>query len=206
MGVMSRTTEDGGRRLLQRLVRPHARRFAYRADSSVGGYRVVGDGEDDRPWEAPGAVRRDCEPHRGAALYALGLVALVLGFLSGCLLVTAPVALALGVVVRVLARRDMRSIQAGLTDPAGEPALRRASVLSAGAVLASAPALVVMGMIAADRAWLVTIGDDKQLAAWACHFLWAVSLFIITLIVSGSKARGRQTETALGTKTGRKTR
>jgi hypothetical protein len=27
---------------------------------------------DDRPWDRPGAVRRDCEPHRGPALRLLG--------------------------------------------------------------------------------------------------------------------------------------
>ena len=27
--------------------------------------------DDDRPWERPGAVRRDCEPHRGEMLLLL---------------------------------------------------------------------------------------------------------------------------------------
>jgi hypothetical protein len=35
------------------------------------------DTADPRPWEQPGAVRRDCEPHRGRLLAALGRAALV---------------------------------------------------------------------------------------------------------------------------------
>jgi hypothetical protein len=28
--------------------------------------------DDERPWEEPGAVRRDCEPHRSGLLVGLG--------------------------------------------------------------------------------------------------------------------------------------
>jgi hypothetical protein len=34
------------------------------------------DAGDVRPWEQPGAVRRDCEPHRGPALLLLARVGL----------------------------------------------------------------------------------------------------------------------------------
>jgi hypothetical protein len=37
--------------------------------------------DDRRPWEQPGAVRRDCEPHRGRLL--LGLSLLPLGLYAG---------------------------------------------------------------------------------------------------------------------------
>lgn len=38
--------------------------------------------DDPRPWEQPGAVRRDCEPHRAPALLLLGRVAASVGGLS----------------------------------------------------------------------------------------------------------------------------
>jgi hypothetical protein len=35
------------------------------------------DPDDPRPWEQPGAVRRDVEPHRGRPLLVFGSVALL---------------------------------------------------------------------------------------------------------------------------------
>src|SRR5690349_19276075 len=60
--------------------------------------------EDDRPWEQGGAQRRDVEPHRGGVLEGLG--------------VTSP----LGVAVWVLARRDLRKMDAGTMDQGGRRA------------------------------------------------------------------------------------
>src|SRR5262249_52777979 len=77
---------------------------------------------DGRPWGRPGAVQRDCEPHRGAVLLALGRVR-VLGFLSLAGGVAAPAALAVGVVALVLCARDEREMAAGRRDPAGEEPL-----------------------------------------------------------------------------------
>ena len=56
---------------------------------------------DDRPWERPGAVRRDREPHRGELLKGPGVVSLVSGILSLCLLLPCLMALPLGVGVWV---------------------------------------------------------------------------------------------------------
>jgi hypothetical protein len=42
-------------------------------------------GDEVRPWEQPGAVRRDCSPHRAGLLRALGTAARVCGLLSLCL-------------------------------------------------------------------------------------------------------------------------
>ena len=83
--------------------------------------------------EAPFWVRRDCEPHRGATLQALGVASLLLSLL------TAPaaaltwasalrmpaggafglVALGLGVAAWVMADRDLAKMDEGLMDPAG---------------------------------------------------------------------------------------
>ena len=58
--------------------------------------------EANRPWEEPGAVRRDAEPDRGL----LGLVALVLGLAPVCGVV-------LGAVVLCLANSNIRKMRAG---------------------------------------------------------------------------------------------
>ena len=42
---------------------------------------------DDRPWERPGAVRRDCEPHRGRLLLVPATLGVACGWLSCCLVV-----------------------------------------------------------------------------------------------------------------------
>jgi hypothetical protein len=75
--------------------------------------------EDDRPWEQPGAVRRDVEPHRGGLLLLLGTVSLVCGFLTPGLVVPGVVGLPLSVVVLVLGYRDLGRMGQGVLDPAG---------------------------------------------------------------------------------------
>ncbi len=77
----------------------------------------LGD-EDDRPWERPARipVRRDCEPHRGNVVLALGIVSL-------CLLVCWPlsvVALPLGITAWVMGARDLEKMRKGLMDPSGQ--------------------------------------------------------------------------------------
>ena len=74
---------------------------------------------DDRPWERPGAVRRDCAPHRGGLLLALGDASLPLGALSLVLRFLAVTGLCLGAAVWALASRDLRRMQARLMDPGG---------------------------------------------------------------------------------------
>jgi hypothetical protein len=86
--------------------------------------------DDDRPWERFGALRRDCAPHRGPHLRALGLVALVLGFLAICcpplsLLALLP-AVGLGLTASVLAGRDLRAMEEGRMDSGGLRATIRA--------------------------------------------------------------------------------
>ena len=77
------------------------------------------DDEDDPPSEQSGAVRRDCESHRGPLLKALGAVTVVLGLLSFVLLVPGLFGLILYGVVVMLAQRDLAKMSAGLMDPAG---------------------------------------------------------------------------------------
>ncbi|HEV3260508.1 MAG TPA: hypothetical protein VG013_26875 [Gemmataceae bacterium] len=77
------------------------------------------DAADDRPWEQPGCVRRDCQPHRAALLLFLGRVTLGCGILSFVLLFPSLVGLALSIAVGVMARKDLHAIHAGSMDPEG---------------------------------------------------------------------------------------
>jgi hypothetical protein len=81
---------------------------------------------DPRPWDQPGAVRRDVAPHRGNVLVLLAEVALAVGASSFCLVWTGPVAVVLGWVVHGLARRDLGKRWAGAVDPRGRAQALRA--------------------------------------------------------------------------------
>src|SRR5687768_3781355 len=72
-----------------------------------------------RPWEIPGNVRRDCDPHRGLLLMALGATALVFGFASVLLVFPALVAFPLGLVTARMARHDLMQMRLGSMDPEG---------------------------------------------------------------------------------------
>jgi hypothetical protein len=91
---------------------------------------------DERPWERPGAVRRDCHAHRADLLLALASASLLLGALSLCLGFLAPAAFACGAAACGLAYHDLGRMRAGLMDPAGLAATRRARARAlAGAAL-----------------------------------------------------------------------
>src|SRR5690242_14092518 len=75
----------------------------------------------ERPWERPGAVRRDCEPHRGRLILALGGLAGFCGIFACILVLTAPLAIAFGVTAWLMARRDLARMRQGLMNPAGRP-------------------------------------------------------------------------------------
>jgi hypothetical protein len=107
-----------------------------------------------RPWEQPGAVRRDVKPHRGPGLLLLagaGVALGALGFLPaaastvsgssavvralcGLALLTAPLAVALGVGVVWASIHDLARMGVGLVDPAGKRATAAAGALGALAV------------------------------------------------------------------------
>jgi hypothetical protein len=97
-----------------------------------------------RPWQLPGAVRRDCEPHRGPLVRRVGHAAFVLSLL----LAVTPLVLLPGVPLMgagefpewgvplfplagvlpslaawALARHDLALMRQGLMDPAGELAV-----------------------------------------------------------------------------------
>jgi hypothetical protein len=81
---------------------------------------------DRRPWECPGHIRRDCEPHRALLLSLLGIAALVCGFLSVALTVPVLVAVPLGLAVRHMSEHDLTAMRWGQMDPDG----RRYTVLA----------------------------------------------------------------------------
>ena len=74
--------------------------------------------EPDRPWERPGAVRRDCEPHRAGVISFLGHLSLVFGVL-GLFVLPALVSLPLGGLTWAMAHRDLKKMRAGLINPEG---------------------------------------------------------------------------------------
>jgi hypothetical protein len=90
--------------------------------------------EEDRPWELPGGVRRDCTPHRSNLLILLGSVALVFGVLS-CVLLPALVAIPLGLACWVLVERDLARMRKGQMDPGGRRATEEAGALARAALL-----------------------------------------------------------------------
>jgi len=95
------------------------------------------------PWEWPGAVRRDCEPHRGPLLLVLGTVSLIFGVLGFWLQFMALPDAPLGLVVWLLAWRDLRRMRAGRMDPDGETATSYACRFGFGGALASIFVLLV---------------------------------------------------------------
>jgi hypothetical protein len=122
------------------------------------------DAYDPRPWERPGVVRRDCEPHRGDRLKRLGFFALLGGLLL--LLLAAPtfdpsvhapltakvaavgfllVHLSACLVVGAAARRDLREMDAGRMEPWGHSRTREALWRCVGGGLFSG--LLLVGLV-----------------------------------------------------------
>ena len=81
---------------------------------------------DHRPWERPGAVRRDCAPHRAGLLLAVADTSLLLGALSLALGFLAVTGLCVGAAAWALAARDLRWMRARVMDPAGRSRTARA--------------------------------------------------------------------------------
>jgi hypothetical protein len=104
------------------------RRFEDGATRDVYEEAMNADPSDDdvRPWEWAVNVRRDCEPHRGGVLLALGRISLMLGLLSPLGGLTAPAGFAVGAVALVMCEREERDIAAGRRHPLGRRPLREA--------------------------------------------------------------------------------
>jgi hypothetical protein len=77
------------------------------------------EAKEERPWERPGQVRRDCEPHRGPLLLFLAKASLVCSLLSLCGGIASFVGLPLSVIIYALAKHDHRRMKIGLLDPTG---------------------------------------------------------------------------------------
>jgi hypothetical protein len=105
------------------------------------------DAGETRPWERPGAVRRDCEPGRGGWLLLLSGAALACSFSAICLAVPALVGLPLGVAVWSMAGHDLARMRAGLLDPAGRAAAEEARGQAFVAVVMALTCLVVHGLM-----------------------------------------------------------
>jgi len=76
--------------------------------------------EDDRPWESPGAVRRDCAPHRAHLIRLLVKASEVCAALSICILgLPAALGLVIAAVAWRVANSDLKKMAAGLMDPNG---------------------------------------------------------------------------------------
>jgi hypothetical protein len=129
---------------------------------------VNSEGEDEafRPWEQAGAVRRDCEPHSGPWLRAMGCVSLMictsslalaapyLGMPGGGLVwVAGPgllflaAGLGLGFSIVALARRDLAGMRAGRMDRAGEQATRTAWACGLAGVATGLLAILAWGVV-----------------------------------------------------------
>jgi hypothetical protein len=112
-----------------------------------------------KPWEEPGAVRRDVESHRAPALLLLAGFSIVFGLFGYGPLVAwkldlgAPVygtalfsivAFPLGLAVKYLARRDLAKMRAGNIDPGGQTQTRTALFLGElGAALSILPLILI---------------------------------------------------------------
>lgn len=68
---------------------------------------------EERPWERGPWVRRDCEPHRGTVILALGVLSLVLMGMFP------PLGLPLGIAAWAMGEKDLELIRRQAMDPAG---------------------------------------------------------------------------------------
>lgn len=76
--------------------------------------------DDDRPRfrrDRGRRLRRDCEPHRGGFILAMGIISLVMLFACWPL---APLAVVPGLIAWILGHGDLRKIRDGTMDPDGE--------------------------------------------------------------------------------------
>jgi hypothetical protein len=105
------------------------------------------DTDEPRPWEEPGAVRRDCAPHRAAWLRRLAGPALVLCGAALFWGVTGLVGVPLALVLRAAAGRDLARMQAGTMDPDGRPATEHARRLAEAALWVGVTALALWALV-----------------------------------------------------------
>jgi hypothetical protein len=97
----------------------------------------------DRPWERPGILRRDYEPHRSNLLITLSSVGLAFGILSLCAFPLSLGSVTLGIAAWVLAHRDLAAMRHGPMDRAGTKAAEVARRHAFSALVLSLPSLLV---------------------------------------------------------------
>ena|SRR5581483_4002407 len=78
------------------------------------------DTEDERPWEQPGNIRRDWEPHRASFLWFPGEVSFFCGLFCLCCPPFSLLCVPLAIVVLVSARNDLGKMAGGMMDPSGK--------------------------------------------------------------------------------------
>jgi hypothetical protein len=75
---------------------------------------------DERPWEQTGVLRRDCEPHRGTLLLALGGVSILIGLIALFVVLPAFPGMFIAVAICAIARNDLTEMRAGTRDSSGK--------------------------------------------------------------------------------------
>jgi hypothetical protein len=121
-----------------------ARRRGYSCSVDVLAHELAGkhghtpEPADDRPWERPGAVRRDCKPHRGRLLVVLVTASELFSVLSilfptayfgfpfWAFAIQSLIGPLLGALSWAVVRHDLGQMEAGLIDPGGREQLRLA--------------------------------------------------------------------------------
>lgn len=106
--------------------------------------------EDARPWERPGAVRKDYEPHRGNLLAWVGMAAMLgTAFVPGLGLILLP----LSASVRATARADLARMHAGIMQPEGRPRTREALEYATVALILAPITAAAAGAAAGALLW-----------------------------------------------------
>jgi hypothetical protein len=107
------------------------------------------DDEEDRPWEREGAVRRDCQPHRGSLVLTLGIIGLAVSPLALCCgIFSLPfivVSFSMGITAWVMAQGDLRKMRIGEMDPQGRGATTGGMVC--GIIATVLTSLFAMGQV-----------------------------------------------------------
>jgi hypothetical protein len=109
---------------------------------------------DDRPWEEPGEVRRDIEPHRGGLVLTLGIVGLVMAGVMSPMFCCPFVGMisafpaTLTVPAWVLGMRDLGRMRRGEIDPEGRASTQSGMICGIiGSSVAAGGLLVQLVMI-----------------------------------------------------------
>ena len=103
--------------------------------------------EEPRPWEEPGAVRRDVAPHMGELLRWLATISLACSASGVLLVIPAVVGVLLGSGTASLAERDPDWMGCGKLDPGGRAQTHQANLRAENArylgILAPLPCLLL---------------------------------------------------------------